>query len=222
MLLMLLAALTYALSFSTVREMSDRFSIYQMVLFRTAIATAVMLPWLYRSGLGVLRTQRAGLYALRAAVVYTGNVSWFYALSHLDLADATGLSFLAPLFTALILAVWLRERLDAARLGALLLGFASAMVLIRPGFESVELATLAALYMALAYGTATAIIRALTLTEDRNAVVFYMFALNLPLALGPGLAHWSEPAWPDLPWIFAFGAFSLLAQIFMTRAARVC
>ncbi len=45
-----------------------------------------------------------------------------------------------------------------------------------------------------------------------------MFALNLPLALGPGLAHWTAPTWGDAPWIALFAGASLLAQVFMTRS----
>lgn len=215
---MFLSSMAYAFNFVSIRELSESFSAYQLVLFRTVFGTAAMLPWLFRFGLGSLRTRRWGLYGFRAAVVYTGNLSWFYALAHMDLADATALSFLAPLFTAGILALWLRERLDGPRIIALSLGLAGALVLVRPGFGFVGLATFAALYMALAYGAASAVIRALTQTEDHNAVVFYMFALNLPLALGPGIAHWSAPDWAHIPWITAFGAFSLLGQLFMTRS----
>ncbi len=217
-LLMLLSALAYALTFVTIRELSERFSGYQLVLFRTVLGTAVMMPWLVRSGLIALRTRRWGLYAFRAIVVYSGNLSWFYALAHMHLADATALSFLGPLFAAVVLAIWLGERLGGARLAALMLGLLGTLVLIRPGFAEVGPAIFAALYMALAYGTATAVIRALTITEDPNAVVFYMFALNIPLALGPGIAHWSAPRGSDVPWILAFGGFSLLAQLFMTRS----
>jgi len=215
---MFLSSIAYAFNFVSIRELSGSFSAYQLVLFRTAFGTAAMLPWLFRFGLRSLQTRRWGLYAFRAAIVYTGNLSWFYALAHMDLADATALSFLAPLFTAGVLAVWLGERLDRARITALVLGLGGALVLVRPGFEFVGLATLGALYMAFAYGTATAVIRALTRTEDHNAVVFFMFALNLPLALGPGIANWSAPAWADAPWITAFGVFSLLGQLFMTRS----
>ena len=43
-ILMFLSAMCYALTFATVRELTETFSVYQLVLFRTAIGTAVMLP----------------------------------------------------------------------------------------------------------------------------------------------------------------------------------
>lgn len=217
-ILMFLSAMCYALTFATVRELSETFSVYQLVLFRTAIGTAVMLPWLYRSGLRTLYTSRWKLYGLRAVAVYTGNLCWFYALAYIVLADATALSFLMPLFTAVILAVWLRERLTGSRLVALFLGLAGAIVIIRPGFAEISVATIAMLYTSVAYGAATAFTRSLTTTDNSGAVVFYMFALNFPLALGPGLVHWTDPGWVDAGWIAAFAILSLYAQIFMTKS----
>ena len=43
------------------------------------------------------------------------------------------------------------------------------------------------LYDSLSYGAATAATRVLTFKDNPSVVVFYMFALNLPLALGPGV-----------------------------------
>ena len=79
-ILMALSAIAYALTFVTVRALSEMFSVYMLVMLRAAIGTAILIPWLYRSGVGVLRTTQARLYGLRAVIVYTGNLCWFYAL----------------------------------------------------------------------------------------------------------------------------------------------
>lgn len=216
--LMACSAFSYALTFVTVRELTETFSVYQLVLFRAAIGTAVMLPWLFRSGAGVLRTTRWKLYGLRSLAVYSGNLCWFYALAHIALADATALSFLAPLFTALILAFWVREELSGSRLTAFFLGLAGAFVIIRPGFAEVGTAMIAMLYTTVVYGGATAATRVLAKTENPNAVVFYMFAINLPLALGPGVYHWTTPLPSAWLLIGAFAVLSLYSQIFMTQS----
>lgn len=216
--LMFASSVCYAMTFVTIKMLGETFSVYQLVLFRTAFATAVMLPWAFRVGVAGLRTRRWTVYGLRAVAVYTGNLFWFYALAHITLADATSLSFMAPLFSVLILAVWLREGLDSTRVTALILGFAGGMVIIRPGFAEIHIATIGMIYTALAYGASAAWTRALTKTENSNAVVFYMFALNLPLSLVPGVLNWTTPAWADVPLILAFGVLSLYSQVLMTRS----
>ena len=215
---MFCSSIAYAVSSACVRFLADDFSIFQLVLFRTAIGTMVMLPWLFSSGLGVLRTKRWKLYLFRACTVYVSNLTWFYALSRMNLAEATALSFLMPLVAALILAIWLREKLGWERLFAIALGFLGAVLIIRPGFIEVGSEIYAVMFTVLMYGSATAIIRALTLTENPNVVVFYMFFLNLPLALGPGVMTWSTPQAAALPVILLFGLASWVAQVFMTRS----
>jgi drug/metabolite transporter (DMT)-like permease len=215
---MLLSALSYAGSGATIRALTDHFSPYQLALIRAVLGTLVLLPWLLQHGVSALRTERLGLYAVRAVAVYSGNLCWFYALAHLHLADATALSFLAPLFGVVVVAFWLGESLGPMRIAALLLGVVGALVIVRPGFQPVGLAVLAALYVVVAYGTVTALIRGLALTENANAIVFYQFALHVPLALGPGIWHWQPIGVGELPWVLAFGVLSFLAQYFMTRS----
>lgn len=217
-ILMTLSALFYALTFVSVRALSETFSVYQLVMFRAAIGTLVLLPWLFRSGVNVLRTDQWKLYGSRAVIVYAGNLCWFYALAHMALADATALSFLMPVFTSLILAFWMGESLKLPRVVSLVLGFAGAFVVIRPGFVEIGSATIAMVFTTVAYGAATAMTRVLTHRDDPNVVVFYMFALNLPLTLGPGVWHWTTPALWDWGLIAAFALLSLYSQIFMTRS----
>ena len=215
---MVAASFFYALTFVTIRELSRSFSVFEMVLFRAALAVAFMLPWLVRSGIGALRTSRWKLYAIRAVVSYTGMVCWFYGLANLPLADATALIFTAPFFTLIFLSLAIGEHVGLRRWLAIGLGFAGALIVIRPGLVEITLPTFALLYTAVSYGGSNAATRALAITETPNAVVFYMFALALPLALGPALADWTTPGWADLPLIAALGILSLVSMQCMTRA----
>jgi drug/metabolite transporter (DMT)-like permease len=58
----------------------------------------------------------------------------------------------------------------------------------------------------------------LATTENPNAVVFYMFAILVPLSIGPAAADWISPGWADLPMILAFGVLSLISMQSWTRS----
>ena len=58
---MTLSAIAYALTFVTVRALSEMFSVYMLVMLRAAIGTAILIPWLYRSGVGVLRASAGAI-----------------------------------------------------------------------------------------------------------------------------------------------------------------
>lgn len=209
---------TYALTYATIRELSGTFSVFQITFFRATIGVLFMLPWLIQGGIAALRTDRPYLYGGRALITYTGMICWFYGLAHVGLADATALMFTAPFFTIIILALWIGERVGALRWAAVAVGFVGALIIIRPGFAEVGLATAALVYVAVSYGASNAATRALAITEPTNAVVFYMFALVLPLSLVPAILTWTMPRPTDLPMILAFGVLSWVSMQCMTRA----
>lgn len=218
---MIAASFFYALTFVSIRELAETFSVFQITFFRAVLGVAAMLPWLMRRGLPALHTGRWRLYAVRAVITYTGMVCWFYGLANLRLADATAIIFTAPLLTVVFLSFWLGERVGLARWTAILIGFAGALIIVRPGIAPMTLAAAAVVYTSLSYGFSNAATRVLATTENPTAVVFYMFATVAPLSLGPAIAEWTAPGWADAPLILLFGALSLVAMVCMTRSLAV-
>ena len=212
------ATFFYAFTFVAIRELSRDFSVFELSFLRAGMGMLVMLPWLARAGLAALRTSRFGLYCLRAATTYIGMLCWFYGLANVPLADATALLFTSPLITVAVVAVALDERVGGRRLFCIVAGFAGAMIVIRPGFSSFSLPVLALVVTTVAYGAVNAITRSLAMSDNANAVVFYQFALVVPIAAGPAALDWITPGWGDLPLILVFGALSLISMQCFTRA----
>ena len=212
------ASFFFALIYVVIRRLTETVPIMELVLFRALLGMAFMAPWLMRSGLGALRTARWGMYIWRTVVSYSGMLCWFYALSNMPLADATSLMFTLPLFAVLLAAMFLGERVGVDRWMATAIGFAGALIIIRPGFVEVGVAAGAALYTALSYAGGSAMTKSLVRTESSNAVVFYTFALLGVVAVGPAIATWTTPAWDDVSWIILFGVLSAVATQCVTRS----
>ncbi len=212
------ASLFFAIGYIPVRELSPKFTAFEMVFYRSLITVLAMLPWIARVGLGRLRTRRGVLYGVRAVLTYAGMVCLFYGIANMPLADATALVFTAPLFTVVIAAWTLGDPIGAHRWGAILVGFAGAVIIIRPGLVEISWPLLAVVFTALSYGAVNAATRALALTEDRNAVVFYMFAMMLPIGIGPAIYFAAVPTWPEAGWLLLLGIATFLSQHCLTRA----
>ena len=73
--------------------------------------------------------------SLRVPVVILTAGSFFYSVSVLPLAEALTLSFLAPVFVALLGALILKERLDGRILQALGFGLAGMLVMVWPRLQ---------------------------------------------------------------------------------------
>jgi len=218
---MIFATVFYAATYASVRFLSVDFDTFQIVFFRSTLGVILMLPWLIRSGIGVLRTDRFGMYALRTGLNYAGMVLLMYALANLPLQNVTGLMFTAPLFTVMFVAAILGERVGLRRWSALVIGFLGALIIIRPGIIEVSWTAIGVLVTSALYALVNTTTKSLATTEDSNKIVFFVFFLMMLVGLGPAILTWRPIAFAHIPWIIALGIFSSLATQGVTRALAV-
>ncbi len=194
-----------------VRHMSGEYSAFELLFFRNIVAVAILLPPVLTSGFGLLRTGRFGLHCLRAAFAYLAVLGLFYGIGKLALPDVTALSFTQPLFVVLLAALILKEQVGAARWWALGFGFVGLLVIVRPGFAEIGLATIVVLLSAFSYACANICVKRLMSTDTPRQAVIFFNLLMLPLSLGPALAFWVTPEPMDLLRLVAVGLFGTLA-----------
>jgi drug/metabolite transporter (DMT)-like permease len=104
-----------------------------------------------RFGLGMLRPRRPGMQILRSALLMTSNLSFFFAIVSLPIAKAATISLTAPLVVALLAWPLLGERTTVGRLVALGVGFVGVVIVIRPGTELFQWASLFVVVSATCY-----------------------------------------------------------------------
>jgi drug/metabolite transporter (DMT)-like permease len=109
---------------------------------------AVFVP---RFGLGMLRTRRLGTQLIRSCLLITSNLSYFFAITFIPIAMAATISLTAPLVVALLAWPMLGERTTVGRLVALGVGFAGVVIVIRPGTELFQWASLFVVWSASCY-----------------------------------------------------------------------
>ena len=141
-------------------------------------------------------------------------------MARIPIAEVTALGFAAPIFTTIGAALFLGERLTAHRIGAVLIGFGGAMIILRPGFEAISTGALAQLAAAPLFATSYLITKKLTETESSASIVAHM-TIFVTLALLPGaLMNWRTPSWEELGWLGATAVFATLGHLTLTQALR--
>ena len=218
---MILSSMFYALIYVVVRGLTEKFDVNQIVFFRAALGSAFMLPWLFSAGLSALRTSKIGLYLWRMFFSYIGAVAWMYGIAGMPLADANALMFTMPLFTLVLAAIMLSERPGVHRWSATVVGFAGALIILRPGVIEISFAAVSTLFAAAAFSAALIGSKKLTATENPNAMVFYLYTLMIPCAAAGAYFHWTPPVLDDVPLLLALGVCTVGAQQCQTRAFRV-
>lgn len=217
-LLVVFAGLLFSSMNAMIRHASSELHPLEIVFFRNLFGFLAMLPWLGRSGIGVLRTRRPGLIGLRALLGFVSMATWFSALAVVPLGSAVALGFTAPLFAAIAAVFVLGEVIRARRITALTIGFAGMLIILRPGVESVGAGELMVLVSALTMALSVVIMKMLTRSEQVGSLVVYQTMLTAPIALVPALFVWTWPSAGMWFWAIAIGVVASTAHMAFTRA----
>ncbi len=220
---MLVSAAALAGLTGVVRHMSAGLPPFEIAFFRSFFGLLILAPWLMRSGLGVLRTKRLGLYTMRCVLGAATMLMWFTAISMetLPLADAVALGFTSPLFVILGAALFLGEVVRGRRLGVTLCGFAGALIILRPGGGVLDPGAVLVLLSAVTLAGANLSVKELSRTEPVQAIVTYMVIFMVPLTFIPALLVWQTPTPAQLAELAGLAALATLGNYAMTRAVAV-
>ncbi len=215
---MCMATLLSSVAGGMVRSLSGEIPIIELVFFRNVVALVILAPWMMRRGIVRLPSARLPLYGLRVLFAYGAMVMLFYALARMPIADVYALQYTIPLFTMLLAVVVLKQHADVHSWGACLVGFAGALIIMRPGIIELTLAAICAIASALMSAGSNTTIKLLSRTESPEVITVWTNLLMMPLAFVPMLFVWVLPSWPQVPWVLGIGIASSLGGYSFTRA----
>ena len=216
---MVLAGALSASAGGLVRQLGGTIPAMELVFFRNLAGLAVVVPvLLHRGGFHSLGTRRLPMHLVRVAFQYLAMVTLFYALANMPIADVFALQFTIPLFTIVLAVLLLGQRAGARSWTACLVGFAGALMVVRPGFEAIGPAAAAALVSALMSGGSNTAIKLLSRTDGAALITVWANLLMLPMSLVPSLFVWVTPAWAAAPPIAAMALLHALGGYCFTRA----
>lgn len=215
--MVLAACLLGALS-ALVRHIAADLHPFEIAFFRNFAQFALMLPWVAMAGLGVMRTGRMWAHVRRSAFGIVAMLVWFSVLTMMPIAEATAISFSAPLFTTAGAALFLGERVGPRRWAATVVGFFGVLLVIRPGFVEVGLAQMLALFAAVMIAGAMLSNKSLARTESPNAMVVWMGIFMSLFSIGPAWTVWQWPVGDTWWWLLALGCVATAAHLAINRA----
>lgn len=203
------------------RELSHELPVMLSLFFRSLIGLLVVTTLLLLSGQrDKLKTARPWPHLIRNVFHLGGQYGWFLAIGLLPLAQVIALEFTVPLWTTLIAAVTLGERITARKLAAVALGMAGVWVIVQPDTGHFDSASMIVLAAAFGYAISHIGTKTLTRTDSSMTVLFYMCVIQLPLAFLLALPNWTWPQGSQWLWLLVIGLAALLAHFCLTNAMR--
>lgn len=204
-----------------IRLLSAEIEGVQTAFFRAFFSVLLLAPMMLAGRVQPWRSERIQGHFWRTFMGTVSMVLGFYAVSMLPLADATALAFSQPLFSVVLAAAVLREKVRWRRWSATIIGFAGVLVMARPGSGSLQPGAIVAILNALAVGVSILLVRRLSDTEP-PIMILTQFAIFSTLLLAlPAIWFWR---WPSAyGWALAVGVSvtATLGQYFWVQAFAV-
>ena len=216
--LMALSCVIFAAMMAVVRHLSETVPTMELVFFRNLFGLIALAPLFIRTGIAPLRTRHFGLHLLRGLVALFAMSLWYRAIAVVPLGDAVALGFTAPLFVTILAIFFLGETVRVRRWTATIVGFIGAMVILRPGFESVDVFSLMILASSAAMAASVVLIKILSRTESARSIIAYMGLLVTPASLVPALFVWHWPSLEELGGLILIGVLATAGHLAVARS----
>jgi drug/metabolite transporter (DMT)-like permease len=200
----------------------------EAVFFRSAFAIPVITTWLAMRG--QLRTglvpKSLKSHVWRGLIGTTAMGLSFAGLALLPLPEVTAIGYATPIFTVVLAALMLGERIRLIRITAVLTGLFGVMIVMYPRLSVGDLTSAATLGALMVLGSA--ILRALVQihirqmvqTEHTAAIVFWFSVTATLVSLLTLPFGWVWPSPTALACMIGAGFLGGIAQIMVTTAYR--
>jgi drug/metabolite transporter (DMT)-like permease len=194
------------------REATREINVFELMEVRSILGFLFLSPLIWRSGgFGVLKTSRLPEHVARNLIHYAAQLGWFFALTLIPIGQVVAIEFTMPIWTAILAASLLGERITTWKIAAIGLGLVGVVVIVRPAAGEINVGQLIALGAAVGFGISVALVKSLTRTDSALTVIFWMLVVQSATGFFPTLYLWTWPsshAWTWLVVIAICGTFS--------------
>ena len=198
------------------------YPVIQLIAVRGWFISLMLVAWvLVTRQVTAIKTHRPWAHFLRLVVCFLAPLLMFRALQDMPIADVTVIVFGSTFMTTVLSVPLFKEKVDIHRWSAVALGMVGVVIALRPTADIFNPAAIFALLAGLSFAGINLTARWLRDTESTLQLVFYLMIGITILSTAMLPTVWI-PVNPG-DWIIfaAFGSFTILGYLFMTRAFMV-
>lgn len=138
-LAILLSVSCFSVLNAITKTLSQDYPVIQVIWARYVFAFVFMMAlFLPRSGLALFRWHNVRTQAVRGLLLFFSSFLYFHGIVYLPLATAASISLTSPLVVTALSSRFLGEPVGPRRWVAVAIGFAGALIVVRPGHAHFE------------------------------------------------------------------------------------
>jgi drug/metabolite transporter (DMT)-like permease len=201
------------------RETTRELNVFQIAEVRSILGFLMLYPLVrLNGGFAAMKTSRPLQHIARNLIHYGAGLGWFFALTLIPLGQVVSIEFTMPIWTAILAASFLGERMTLWKIAAIVLGVVGVIVIVRPETGQINPGQLIALAAAVGFGISVAMMKSLTRTESTVAVIFWMLVIQSAVGFFPSLYVWKWPSAYAFGWIVVIAFCGTFSHYCMARA----
>ena len=201
------------------REGARELNVFQLMEVRSALGFLLLCPMVRANGgFATLKTSRLPQHVARNLIHYAAQLGWFFALTLIPIGQVVAIEFTMPIWTAILAAAFLGERMTVWKVAAIALGLIGVLVIVRPATGEINPGQLIALAAAVGFGISIALVKFLTRTENTLSIIFWMLVVQSAAGLIPSLFVWIWPSAHSCAWIVVIAICGTFSHFCMARA----
>jgi len=201
------------------RETTREMNVFQIMEVRSLLGLCMLYPLIRMSGgFAAMKTARPLQHISRNLIHYSAQLGWFFALTLIPIGQVVSIEFTMPIWTAILAATFLGERMTVWKIAAIVLGIVGVIVIVRPSTGEVNPGQLIALAAAVGFGISIAMVKSLTRTENTLAIIFWMLVVQSVAGFFPSIYVWVWPSAWAWGWTVVIAVCGTFSHYCMARA----
>lgn len=215
---MLVVTINFVMVNVLVKYVGSDLPVIVAAFLRFALGVVFLIPMIKSVREATFTREIWSLSIARALFHSLAMSLWFYAMTRIPMAEVTAMNFMNPLYISIGAVLIFGERISPPRIGAMAIAIIGGLVILRPGFRSLDPGHFAMIVSAMAFAGSYLLANALTKRLPATVVVFLMSAM-VPIVISPfAILQWETPTLMELFLLFLTAAFATFAHYSMMRA----
>ena len=203
------------------KYLSSTLPVLQITWSRYFFTVVIVLPIMFFFFKKNLKwTEKPKLQLIRGLLLFCANILFFYSISVISLAKALTLAFIAPLIVTILSPILLNEKVGFRRWAAVIIGFIGSLIVLRPGFVEINLASVAALGTGFLYGIYLIVTRKLHNSDHPLLTLLLTGVVGAIIGSMIVPTVWVQPTITEWYMMFAIGFFASIGHLLLILSLR--
>lgn len=225
----LLAILLFDIQGAIIKHMGDRYPVQQLATFRNVfglIPSFIVLltsqEWHADGRQWQIRQWRLAL--VRGFYVAGAQFCFYLSIINMELATATTLTFIGPIFITLLSVILLKHQVGAWRWIAVVTGFIGVILIVHPGSEVFTIYAILPIFASFGYSLSVVSVR---LLDDKISTALLNLYASTGALLGSGIilliigGYSNVESTTDWLWLVGLGTVGGFAVLCLIHAYRL-